>query len=86
MADESTDIKNRKVLNILMSPAEPNAHFRLVYTKFLKDGYSAAIIANAVSDCVRQMEVDPSRVIGFKSDNAPYMLSAGRTLSGLYPR
>ena len=86
MADETTDLKNRKVLNILMAPAEPKANFRLVYTKFLHEGYSAAIIANAVSDCVRQMQVEHDHVICFKSDNAPYMISAGKTLNGLYPR
>ena len=86
MSDETTDIKNRKVLNTLIAPAEDEATFRIVSTQFLKEGFSAATIANGVSDSVRGMGIDQNRVIGFKSDNAPTMLCAGRTLSGLYPR
>lgn len=85
MADETTDIKNRKILNILMAPAEPKASFRLVSTKFMND-CSATAIANAVVKCVGEMKVEPERVVCFKSDNAPTMMSAGRKLKELYSR
>ena len=86
MAEETTDLKNRKLLNILMAPAEPKAHFRLVSTRFLNDGCSAVIISNAVAKCLMKMQVEHTRVVGFTSDNAPYMISAGKTLKQLYPR
>lgn len=85
IVDESTDIKNRKLLNILVQPAELHEKPRLAYSKFL-DKCDSNTVANAVLDSLRLLEISTSQVICLKSDNVRYMLSAGTTLKGLCPR
>lgn len=85
IVDESMDIKNRKLLNILIGVAKPGSPSRLVTSKFVKkcDG---ATVSNAIVDALHSVSVATSQLVCLKSDNARYMLSAGKTLQGLSSR
>jgi len=80
--DETMDIKNRKVLNILIGPADPDSKLRLVTTKFL-DKCDSETISAAVVESLQEIFVPIENLVCFKSDNAPYMIKARRTLKEL---
>ncbi|ODM93319.1 hypothetical protein Ocin01_13363 [Orchesella cincta] len=83
--DESIDIKNRKLLNVLIGVAKPGSPARLVTSTFVKkcDG---ATVCQSVLDSLKLVGVSTSQLICLKSDNAKYMLTAGKSLKGLSSR
>lgn len=83
--DESMDLKNRKLVNVLVGPAQPNISSRLVASKFVQK-CDAAAISNVVLEALSTISVKTSHLVCLKSDNAKYMLSAGNTLKGLSRR
>jgi hypothetical protein len=85
IVDETTDIKNRKVLNILAGPAVIGSRFRLVSCEFL-DKCNSVTVSNAILECLRTIDVQTERLICVKSDNARYMLAAGVSLQGICGR
>lgn len=85
MVDETMDIKNRKVLNVLVGPVLPDSQMRIVFTKFVEkcDGRT---VANSVLEALQLVEIATDQVICFKTDNARYMGTAAETLKGLCSR
>lgn len=83
--DESMDLKNRKLVNVLVGPAQPNTVSRLVASKFVQK-CDAATVSNVILDALSTISVRTSQLVCLKSDNAKYMLSAGKTLKGLAGR
>jgi len=76
------DIKNRKVLNILVGALNPEAQTRLVTTRFL-DKCDSSTVANFILDCLSSISLDRQHLVCLKSNNAPYMIAAGRILQSL---
>jgi hypothetical protein len=85
IVDETTDIKNRKVLHILAGPAELGSKFRLVSVEFM-DRCDSVAVSNAILDCIRNIGVRTEQLICIKSDNARYMIAAGTVLQGICAR
>ena len=85
MADESIDIKNRKILNILGKPLEPKLNFRLISSQVVTT-CNAITVASQIDKALSEHLVDKTNVLPFISDNTPYMISAGRKLQGLCER
>lgn len=85
MPDETIDILNRKVLNVLIGVAGEEGTFRIVSTKFV-DKCDSITVCKHIIDSLHSVSVDTSQVVCLKSDNAKYMLAAGRTLHGLCER
>jgi hypothetical protein len=83
--DETMDIKNRKVLNILVGLAEQNAKPRLVSTTFIEHG-NAKTISKSLIETFQSLEIPLDNVVCLKSDNVAYMLACGKTLLGICPR
>ena len=86
VVDETTDIKNRKVVNVLVAPlGVVNEKPRLVKTKIVEH-CNADVIVNLILDTLDLIGVHRSNFIVLISDSAPYMLSAGRRLAGIAPQ
>jgi hypothetical protein len=85
MADETSDILNRKTLNILVKPLGVDGPFRLITTKFL-ERCDAAHVSQSVIECLQKLGVPLSDLLTFHSDNARYMNACASTLKGLSPR
>lgn len=85
MVDETQDFRNRKILNILMAPAESDRKFRLVASDFLLK-CNAEVVVQKILLAIQKVNVTIDRVIALISDNAKYMMLAGRLLMGLNSR
>ena len=82
MADESIDIKNRKILNILAKSLEPTGKFRLISAKIIEK-CDAIEVATQIDSALKEHFVAKKNVRCFVSDNTPYMILAGQKLMGL---
>ena len=85
MADESVDIKNRKILNILAKPLEPGCKFRLISSKVILQ-CNAIEVATQVDSALNEHYVKKNNVLCFISDNAPYMILAAQKIHALCDR
>ncbi|CAL8110311.1 unnamed protein product [Orchesella dallaii] len=83
--DESIDVKNWKLLNVLVGIAKPGFPSRLLASEFIKkcDGVT---VSNAVIETLQLDSISISQLVCLKSNNARYMLTAGKTLQGLSSR
>ena len=82
MADETIDIKNRKILNILAKPLDPNQKFRLISSKVIPVCNSIEV-ATQIDSALNVHNISKKDVACFLSDNTPYMILAGQKLQGL---
>lgn len=64
MVDESQDIHNRKLLNILVSPALPEKQFRLVQTDIMLK-CNAQMVGQRIIAALSELKVPFNRVVGF---------------------
>lgn len=85
MVDETQDFKNRKILNVLVAPAEIGRKFRLAYTEILVK-CNAEVVIQKILIAIQKIGVTIDRVVMLISDNAKYMLLAGKLLTGLNSR
>ena len=83
--DETTDSKTRKVLNVLVCPLEPGAKPRLWSTTFLEHCNKKAIVEATIST-VKDLHLGLDNLVMFITDNAPYMIAAGDSLSKVCER
>lgn len=82
--DETIDIKNRKVINVLALPLG-NPYIRkcrLVKTIFVET-CNADMIVELVLSTLEYIKVPRSKLLAFISDNAPYMRAAGLRLQAV---
>ncbi len=85
MVDETQDFRNRKILNILIAPAESGRKFRLVASEFLLK-CNAEIVVQKILVAIQKVSVTVDKLVGLISDNANYMMLAGKLLMGLNSR
>ena len=82
VADESIDIKNRKILNILAKPLRPDTKFKLISSKVIHN-CNALEVATQIDSVLADHFVEKKNVNCFISDNTPYMILAGQKLMAL---
>ena len=83
--DETIDIKNRKLVNVLIKTLDLDSNFRLVKTQFV-DNCNANTIVDCVLDTLEELKINRKNFCAFITDNAPYMYAAASRLKGLSTR
>ena len=83
--DEST-LSGTQYLNILVGSLETPLVSYLYDCQPLKCVFNSNLIAQAVDDAVRNLEINRSFFCLLLSDAAKYMIAAGITLKSLYPK
>ena len=83
--DETVDVLNRKIVNVIISPIQESLSFRLFYCAPIETSNAEKII-EVIVECLNKISCSTTNFAYLISDNAPYMISAGKRLKQIYNR
>ena len=83
LADESTDVENRNVLNVLLKALIPDSKAILISVDFLEK-VNASEVAQTIQRSLVDYNVEYQQVRVFVSDNAAYMKVTFKVMKGFY--
>ena len=83
LADESTDVENRSVLNVLLKALIPDSKAILISVDFLEK-VNASEVAQTIQRSLVDYNVEYQQVRVFVSDNAAYMKATFKVMKGFY--